>query len=127
MPFASIIVQNVRRQKDVDAIYKRAYNHLKASLENQKTQTESVQLLNKIKNKWIVNELNQTSTNSGTSKLIQKGFNFIEDSTENKQNTPQIKATFYLSEFQIIENSTLQDYFEVLPNLQTPNLTVTSE
>ena len=127
MPFASIIVQNVRRQKDVDAIYKRAYNHLKASLENQKTQTESVQLLNKIKNKWIVNELNQTSTNSGTSKLIQKGFNFIEDSTENKQNNTKEKATFYLSEFQIIENSTLQDYFEVLPNLQTPNLTVTSE
>ena len=99
MPFASIIVQNVRRQKDVDAIYKRAYNHLKASLENQKTQTESVQLLNKIKNKWIVNELNQTSTNSGTSKLIQKGFNFIEDSAENKQNNTKEKATFYLSEF----------------------------
>ena len=84
-------------------------------------------LLNKIKNKWIVNELNQTSTNSGTSKLIQKGFNFIEDSAENKQNNTKEKATFYLSEFQIIENSTLQDYFEVLPNLQTPNLTVTSE
>ena len=59
--------------------------------------------------------------------LIQKGFNFIEDSTENLQNNTKEKATFYLSEFQIIENSTLQDYFEVLPNLQTPNLTVTSE
>lgn len=127
MPFASIVIQNVRRPKDVDAIYKRAYNLLKASLENQKTQTESVQLLNKIKNKWIVNELNQTSTNSGTSKLIQKGFNFIEDSTENLQTNTKDKATFYLSEFNIIENSTLQDYFKVLPSLQTPNLTVTSE
>ena len=127
MPFASIVIQNVRRPKDVDAIYKRAYNLLKASLENQKTQTESVQLLNKIKNKWIVNELNQTSTNSGSSKLIQKGFNFIEDSTENLQTNTKDKATFYLSEFNIIENSTLQDYFEVLPSLQTPNLTVTSE
>ena len=127
MPFASIVIQNVRRPKDVDAIYKRAYNLLKASLENQKTQAESVQLLNKIKNKWIVNELNQTSTNSGTSKLIQKGFNFIEDSAENQQNNTKDKATFYLSEFNIIENSTLQDYFKVLPSLQTPNLTVTSE
>ncbi|MBR6583671.1 MAG: insulinase family protein [Treponema sp.] len=127
MPFASIVIQNVRRPKDVDAIYKRAYNLLKASLENQKTQAESVQLLNKIKNKWIVNELNQTSTNSGTSKLIQKGFNFIEDSAENQQNNTKDKATFYLLEFNIIENSTLQDYFKVLPSLQTPNLTVTSE
>mgnify|MGYP002518794663 CR=1 FL=1 len=92
MPFASIVIQNVRRPKDVDAIYKRAYNLLKTSLENQKTQAESVQLLNKIKNKWIVNELNQTSTNSGTSKLIQKGFNFIEDSAENKQNNTKEKA-----------------------------------
>lgn len=123
MPFVSIIVQNVRRQKDVDAIYKKTFNILKTSLENQKTQTESVQLLNKIKNKWITNELNQTSTNLGTSKLIQKGFNFIEDS---EKNTTE-KAIFYLSEYQIIENSTLQDYFEVLQNMQTPNLTVTSE
>ena len=129
MPFVAIIIQNVKRPKDVDAIYKRSLNLLKSKLEKQNTQTEAVQLLNQIKNKWIVNELSNTSTNSGTVKLLQKGFNFLENSEEliSKEELTKQKATFYLSEYQIIESSTLQDYLTVFSYLQTPNLTVTSE
>ena len=123
MPFVSIIVQNVRRPKDVDSVYKKSIILLESKFKNQTSNTEHVNLLNQIKNIWIVSELNNTATNIGTVKLLQKGFDYIESD----EFSATQKAQFYLNQYKKIEASKIQDYFDLIQYLQTPNLTVTSE
>ena len=79
--------------------------------------------MNQIKNIWIVSELNNTATNIGTVKLLQKGFDYIESD----EISATQKAQFYLNQYKKIEASKIQDYFDLIQYLQTPNLTVTSE
>ena len=69
MDFGAIIVQNAAHTKQLDADYKNAVQQIQKELQNPTSQN----ILQKIKNEWILSEMEQTIDNSGTAKLMQKG------------------------------------------------------
>lgn len=116
MDFATIAVQNVRNKKEVDSVYKKAYKAVSERLDINTGISESLMReIQKIKTVWMINELNVTSSNTGTAKLMQIGFE------KNKT------ADFYLDEYKIIKNSNAMDFAAIVPYLETPALTVQSE
>ena len=98
----SIIVQNVPHTREADAQYKTIIQNIKDQLQRlQATET----ILRDIKNNWIQKEMTETGSDTGTALLLQQGLELFF-------NNP--KPTWYLQEYNYIQNATIQDYLEIL-------------
>lgn len=116
VPAAFISIQNVSRTKEADSAYKSTVRTIKnriAAPDANKTVIQS------IKDAWIINQMEKTSSNAGTAELIQKGFELFPDSP---------RADFYLQEYNYIQTATPEDFRAVLDLLpELPDLRLYSE
>ena len=62
-------------------------------------------IIRDIKNTWIQKQMTQTSSNTGTALLLQKGLELFSGKQE-----PQ----WYLTEYNYIQTATAQDYLEIM-------------
>ena len=100
--FSSITVQNVAHTRELDAQYKTLIqNTTDQMLRLQANET----IIRDIKNTWIQKQMTQTSSNTGTALLLQKGLELFTEKQE-----PQ----WYLTEYNYIQTATAQDYLEIM-------------
>ncbi len=100
--FSSITIQNVAHTRELDAQYKSLIQSTKDQmLRLQANET----IIREIKNIWIQKEMAQTSSNTGTSLLMQKGLELF---------TNQAAPQWYLTEYNYIQTATAQDYLEIM-------------
>lgn len=115
MDVATITIQNVPHIKEIDSAFKNIIDEL----ENQLKSSDSENVIQKIKDNWIVNNMNEAYTNSGTALLLQKGFEYFPF---------EAKPLLYLEEYNFIRNGTVTDYADVLVNFPSkPGLRVYSK
>ena len=62
-------------------------------------------IIREIKNIWIQKQMSQTSSNTGTALLMQKGLELF---------TNQAAPQWYLTEYNYIQTATAQDYLEIM-------------
>lgn len=98
MNFSTIVIQNVTHTKEVDVLYRQT---IQSIFEQMKEPQAMQNIIQEIKNNWIIQEMASTYSNTGTAELIQKGFEMF--ATE-----PQ--PDFYLTEYNYIQTATVQDY-----------------
>lgn len=116
VPAAFISIQNVSRTKEADAAFKSTVRSIKNRIEAPDANKTIIQ---SIKDAWIVNQMEKTSSNAGTSELIQKGFELFPDSP---------KPEFYLTEYKYIQTATPEDFRAILEMLpEIPEFRVYSE
>ena len=100
--FSSLTIQNVAHTRELDAQYK-------TLIQNTKDQMLRLQandsIIRDIKNTWIQKQMTQTSSNTGTALLLQKGLELFSGKQE-----PQ----WYLTEYNYIQTATAQDYLEIM-------------
>lgn len=100
--FGSITIQNVAHTRELDAQYKTLIQNTK----NQMLQLQANDtIIRDIKNTWIKKQMPQTSSNTGTALLLQKGLELFSEKQE-----PQ----WYLTEYNYIQTATAQDYLEIM-------------
>jgi len=100
--FSSITIQNVAHTRELDAQYKSLIQRTKDQmLRLQANET----IIREIKNTWIQKEMAQTSSNTGTALLMQKGLELF---------TNQAAPQWYLTEYNYIQTATAQDYLEIM-------------
>ena len=97
-----ITVMNVAHTRELDAIFKSTVQSLTKNL-SQMTSQQAI--LSEIKNNWLKKQMEQTSSDTGTALLIQKGFELAPDSE---------KESWYLTEYKIVMEASAQDYLEVM-------------
>lgn len=107
MDFGTITIQNVNHIKEADVYYKNEIQNLLSEL--QKIQS-SKKVIQEIKNAWIIQQLSETYTNSGTAKLLQKGLELFPE-------TPD--SAFYLNEYNFIQTASVQDFLEIMDYFPT--------
>lgn len=104
IPFVQITFMNVKHTKEVDVCYQNAIQKLSDSI----TKADKY-LAEEITNQWIVSNLSAASTNSGTAKLIQQGYEYFSLS-------PQ--PDFYLQQYNYIQKAGVTDYQQILHLIQ---------
>ena len=97
-------IMNVANQKEADTCFANAVKELN-NLLNSNQQTNIVQ---QIKDTWIMDTLQNTLSNTGTALLLQKGLELLP--YENQ-------AEYYLKEYAIVENAEREDFISVLNNI----------
>ena len=122
MNFGTIIIQNAKLPKEVDVVYKAAYKKLCKDFSED---TNSENLETSIKNAWILSQFQLSSTNNGTAKLLQKGFEYSP--AFSRETGAFQKASFYLEEYNKICSASRKDFELLLPSFETPSLVVSSE
>lgn len=103
MPFGTIIFTNVKYTKEIDATYKSAIESFNSQINMNKND-----ILNKIKDYWLTNQMEGTSSNLGTALLMQKGMEYFPNNHD---------VSYYLKECNIIQNATLQDFQKLINSL----------
>ena len=98
MDFGTIIVQNAAHTKQLDADYKNAVQQIQKELQSPSSQN----ILQKIKDEWILSEMEQTIDNSGTAKLMQKGLEL------------GFAADYYLYQYNLIQSAEAEDYLKTM-------------
>ncbi len=100
--FSSLTIQNVAHTRELDAQYK-------TLIQNTKDQMLRLQandtIIRDIKNIWIQKQMTQTSSNTGTALLMQKGLELFTTTPE---------PVWYLKEYDYIQTATAQDYLEIM-------------
>ena len=102
--FGTLIIQNVARTRELDSQYKTIIQNTK----DQLLRLQANKAVSDIKNLWIQKQMAQTSSNTGTALLMQKGLELF--STEEAD----LRTQWYLEEYNYIQNATVQDYLEIL-------------
>lgn len=97
-------IMNVANQKEADTCFANAVKELN-NLLNSNQQTNIVQ---QIKDTWIMAMLQDTLSNTGTAMLLQKGLELLP--YENQ-------AEYYLKEYAIVENAVREDFISILNNI----------
>lgn len=106
MPFALITVTNVKYTKEVDSSYKSTRENIIKKLHSDKAKD----FVQEIKKMWTLNQMKETSSNLGTSKLMQKGIEFFP-----RKPVPD----FYLQEYNFIQNAQIQDFIKIMEFIPT--------
>ena len=99
---AFVIFENVKKTKQIDSAYQKLLLKIKNDFSSSSTVEKSVE---KIKNIWIMQQISQTQTNSGTALLIQKGF---ESSAKNPN------PCLYLDEYDFIQTANASDFLQTI-------------
>ena len=99
---ASITVLNVEHTRELDAEYKTRFTKL---AENIKSVTARSEVIRDIKINWTKSQMSETSSNTGTAFLMQRGTELFSDSPD-----PQ----FYLEEYNYIQTAGPKEYAEVM-------------
>ena len=99
---ASITVLNVEHTRELDAEYKTIVTKL---AENIKSVTARSEVIRDIKINWTKSQMSETSSNTGTAFLMQRGTELFSDSPD-----PQ----FYLEEYNYIQTAGPKEYAEVM-------------
>ena len=99
---AFVIFENVKKTKQIDSAYQKVLLKIKNDFSSSSTVEKSVE---KIKNIWIMQQISQTQTNSGTALLIQKGF---ESSAKNPN------PSLYLDEYNFIQTANASDFLQTI-------------
>jgi len=102
MNFGAIIIQNVNHSKEADSSYKNTIQKIFNSLSDTFTSQTTLQ---NIQNAWTLSQMAESSTNSGTAYLLQKGFELLPEAV-----TPE----YYLEEYKYIQTTTVQDFIDIL-------------
>lgn len=98
----SLTIQNVAHTRELDSQYKTIIQNTKEQLLRlQANET----IIREIKSSWIQTQMSQTSTNTGTALLMQKGLELLSSNPS---------PLWYLDEYNHIQTSTAQDYLEIL-------------
>lgn len=97
----SITVKNVAHTRGLDSDYKSLISDLTERLNSMTSRSE---LLRQIKANWTQTQMKDTSSNTGTALLLQKG----------KELTGQPQPAFYLEEYNWIQTATVQDFINIL-------------
>lgn len=105
MQFATLTVQNVQHTKEVDAVFKNVIQNINSKLSQTQSCAVTVQ---QIKDAWILSEMSQTQTNSGTAWLMQKGLELLNPEDEAQA------AFFYLKEYDFVQNANAEDFMKLL-------------
>ena len=100
----SLTVQNVSHTRELDSLYKSIIQDISEKLLRLQANDTIVR---DIKNAWIQNQMGQTSSDTGTALLMQKGIELF-DATEASA------PAWYLKEYNYIQSATSQDYLEIL-------------
>ena len=98
---ASITVQNVAHTRELDADYKTVITDIQEKLTSIRTRTE---ILREIKANWTKSQMKETSSNSGTALLLQKG----------REITGNQNPCFYLEEYNWIQTAFAQDFLDIM-------------
>ncbi len=107
--------QNLTYKETASEFFKASVQNLKDSLFAPYTNKAIVQ---SIKDAWILNQLSKGSTNTGAAELIQKGLELFP---------ADFIPTYYLDEYDFIQNATAEDFQSVLDYLpELPPLRVYS-
>ena len=101
LEFGTLTVQNVAHTRELDSQYKTAIQTIQEELGKFQANESIVRA---IKDNWIQKEMYETSSNSGTALMMQKG---LETSSLNS-------ALWYLEEYNYIQNATSQDFLEIM-------------
>ena len=101
MEFALITIMDVKYTKEVDSAYKTTRENIIKKL----TSSKAFDFITEIKNLWTLNQMKDTSSNLGTSKLLQKGIEYSPDNPN---------PTLYLQEYNFIQQATIQDFTEIM-------------
>lgn len=97
-----LTISNVSLTKEADVVYKTVIQNTNSRLK----QTQAMQtIVQEIKDKWILTQMSQSATNSGTALLLQKGLEMFGDDSA---------SDFYLQEYFYIQNATVQDFIDVM-------------
>ena len=100
--FSSITIQNVAHTRELDAQYK-------SLIQNTKDQMLRLQanetIIREIKNTWIKKQMSQTSSNTGTALLMQKGLELFRENQTSQ---------WYLTEYNYIQSASAEDYLEIM-------------
>ena len=99
---AFVIFENVKKTKQIDSAYQKVLLKIKNDFSSSASVEKS---LEKIKNIWIMQQISQTQTNSGTALLIQKGF---ESSAKNPN------PSLYLDEYNFIQTANASDFLQTI-------------
>ena len=98
----SLAIQNVSHTRELDSQYKTVIQTITEQM--QRLQAKDT-IIKEIKNSWILNQMTQTGSDTGTALLIQNG---LELFTENP------KPHWYLEEYNYIQTATAQDFLEIM-------------
>lgn len=110
MEFALITITDVKYSKEIDSAYKLTRENLAKKLNS----AEANDLISEIKNLWTLNQMKETKTNLGTSKLLQKGIEYFREYPA---------PDFYLLEYNFIQNAQIQDFIRIMDFIPlTPQL-----
>lgn len=97
-----ITISNVAHTKELDAVYKSIIQTINNDLQKPQATQNIVQ---QIKDQWSIQQMNLTSTNSGTALLLQKGLEMFPD---------KCNPEFYLQEYNYIQSATVQDFIDIM-------------
>lgn len=115
METGTIIIQNVAHTKEADSTYKNTVSSILASLKDATINSKIVQ---NIQNQWMLSYMAETSTNSGTAKLINRGLEIKSD---------DFVPEYFLNEYNYVMSANVQDFINILDYFpQKPNLRVYS-
>lgn len=102
MDFGLIIFQNVAHTREIDSLYKNSLKVLQSQLQGMQT---SQALIQDIKSQWILNQMIDTHTNSGTALLLQKGCELYP---------MESKTDFYLDSYNNVQSANQKDFIEIM-------------
>lgn len=97
-------IMNVANQKEADACFSAAVMELNELLNSEKQSD----VIRNIKDKWIMDFMSKTLTNTGTAQLLQKGLELIQNDK---------KVEYYLQEFNFVENAQREDFLSIMNDI----------
>ena len=100
----NFMILNVANQKEADACFAAAVQELQNLMNSEK---QSLTVRN-IKDSWIIDMMSQTLTNTGTARLLQKGFELTPD---------EKKPDYYLQEYNYVETAQREDFLEIIQGI----------
>lgn len=98
MDFGILTIQNVDHTKEADSLYRQTVKNVFDRISEPMAMQNIIQ---EIKNNWIIQEMAATYSNDGTAALIQRGLELFP-----LEPAPQ----FYLTEYNYIQSASTQDY-----------------
>lgn len=99
-------IMNTENQKEADACFSAAVTKLNSLLNSEKQNL----VVREIKDTWIEFVMQDTLSNQGTARLLQKGLEMLPS---------EFSPEYYLKEYQLLENADREAFISVLKEIPT--------
>lgn len=122
MPFCQIRIFNAAHIKEADSTYKSVIKSIRQKLETSQSSSKTIQ---KIKDTWTENKMQETSENAGTARLMEQS---LRKCSQGQKTADAVESSgYYLKEYNYIQTATAEDFLNILQYFpETPSFRIYS-